>query len=187
MTKWFTADWHLGHANIIEYCRRPFADVSVMDNAIIDRHNSVVGDDDDVYMIGDVTLRGIQAIREYIGRLNGSIKVVPGSHDWGWLTGYRESIKPVSRSGHDLVVLPPLYSLEINVFKQYPLVIVLCHYALRVWDRSHYNSLHLYGHSHGILGVLPGTDRSMDVGVDTNNFYPYSLEEIKETLCQNQL
>jgi len=34
---------------------------------------------------------------------------------------------------------------------------------------------------------LPGTDRSMDVGVDTNNFYPYSLEEIKETLCQNQL
>ena len=25
---------------------------------------------------------------------------------------------------------------------------------------------------------MPGICRSMDVGVDTNNFYPYALEEI---------
>jgi len=28
---WFTADFHLGHANIIRYCARPFAVVDRMD------------------------------------------------------------------------------------------------------------------------------------------------------------
>jgi calcineurin-like phosphoesterase family protein len=183
MTKWFTADWHMGHANILEYCHRPFFEASVMDSAIIDRHNSVVGDDDDVFVLGDVTLLGLPAMREYIGAMNGNIAVVPGGHDWRWLRGYKEGVKPVSRSGYDLMVFPPLYTLELEEGERYPFVIVLCHYAMRVWDRSHYGSLHLYGHSHG---MLPGIGRSMDVGVDTNNFYPYSLEEIKEKLCQNQ-
>lgn len=26
MTRWFTADLHFGHTNIIRYCERPFAD-----------------------------------------------------------------------------------------------------------------------------------------------------------------
>ena len=46
---------------------------------------------------------------------------------------------------------------------------------MRVWARSHYNSIHLYGHSHG---RLDGIGKSMDIGVDTNNFYPYSLDDI---------
>lgn len=35
------------------------------------------------------------------------------------------------------------------------------------------------GHVHG---KMPGIGRQMDVGVDTNGFYPYSWEEIKERL-----
>jgi len=34
---WFTADFHLGHFNIIRYCHRPFASVEEMDNAICER------------------------------------------------------------------------------------------------------------------------------------------------------
>lgn len=52
---------------------------------------------------------------------------------------------------------------------------MLSHYAMRVWNKSHHQSIHLYGHSHG---TLPGFGRSMDVGVDTNNLYPYHLDEI---------
>jgi hypothetical protein len=26
---------------------------------------------------------------------------------------------------------------------------VLCHYAMRVWNRSHHGAWHLYGHSQG--------------------------------------
>ena len=52
--------------------------------------------------------------------------------------------------------------------------IVLCHYALRVWHKSHFNSLHFYGHSHG---RLPGVVKSFDVAVDTMNFSPISINE----------
>ena len=36
---WFTADFHLGHFNIIGFCKRPFADTPEMNEAIIERLN----------------------------------------------------------------------------------------------------------------------------------------------------
>jgi len=57
--------------------------------------------------------------------------------------------------------------------------IVACHYAMRTWPKSHYGSWQIYGHSHG---KLPGMGKQMDVGVDTNNFYPYSLKQIIEMM-----
>ncbi len=41
---------------------------------------------------------------------------------------------------------------EVSVHGQ---PIVLCHYALRVWNRSNRGSWHLYGHSHGRLPEAP--------------------------------
>jgi calcineurin-like phosphoesterase family protein len=39
---WFTADFHLGHANIIRYCNRPFSTVEEMDQTILERLNASV-------------------------------------------------------------------------------------------------------------------------------------------------
>lgn len=61
----------------------------------------------------------------------------------------------------------------------YPQVIVLCHYALRVWDRSHYGSWHLFGHSHG---HLPGLGLSLDIGVDCHGYRPLSLAEVADNM-----
>ena len=52
--------------------------------------------------------------------------------------------------------------------------IVIFHWCLRVWARSHYNSYHAYAHSHG---KLPPIGKSWDCGVDNNNFTPINLEE----------
>jgi calcineurin-like phosphoesterase family protein len=43
--------------------------------------------------------------------------------------------------------------------------VVLCHYAMRTWNKSHYNSWQLYGHSHG--GLAPW-GKQHDVGLDAN-------------------
>ena len=61
----------------------------------------------------------------------------------------------------------------------YPQVIVLCHYALRVWDRAHYGSWHLYGHSHG---QLPSLGLSLDVGVDCHGYRPLNLVEVGDRM-----
>ena len=55
--------------------------------------------------------------------------------------------------------------------------IVLCHYALRVWNRSNRGSWHPYGHSHGRLPEAP-VSLSLDVGVDTHDFRPWQFDEI---------
>src|ERR1700745_301785 len=60
-------------------------------------------------------------------------------------------------------------------------LIVLCHYALRVWNRSNRGSWHLSGHSHGRLPQVANY-LSMDVGADTHDFCPWHFDEIKNRM-----
>ena len=60
--------------------------------------------------------------------------------------------------------------------------IVLSHYAMRIWDRSHFGTWHLFGHSHGSMPDDP-TSRSLDVGVDVWNYRPVSYEQIKARMA----
>ena len=72
----FTSDLHLGHANIIRLCNRPFSNVEEMDETIINNWNSVVTDNDDVYILGDFSYKSENPI-SYLKKLNLPHKVVP--------------------------------------------------------------------------------------------------------------
>jgi len=171
---YFTADEHFGHKSILKYCRRPFATVEDMDNEIIARRNDVVGSNDVVYGLGDFTLS--EDPRSYFAQLNGIARIVPGGHDRRWIKKYRT----LYTRDAEVEILPPLFTLKIPIVdRKHPLAIVLCHYSLRIWSRSHYGSFHCFGHSHG---RLPEYGRSMDVGVDAHDFYPVSLQEVFDTL-----
>jgi calcineurin-like phosphoesterase family protein len=160
----FTADQHFSHANIIKYCHRPFNDVNHMNTIMIERWNSKVKNAIDVvYVIGDFiyTHSKIER-RNIISKLNGQIVLIRGDHDGPWYTGLYQISDDTS-----LMIL------------DHSIPITLCHWCMRVWPKSHYNSWHLYGHSHG---MLPSEGKSHDVGVDNNNFYPLSLDEITEIM-----
>ena len=49
-TKYFTADLHFGHANIIKFCNRPFKSVEDMDKTLIRNWNETVQPDDEIYI-----------------------------------------------------------------------------------------------------------------------------------------
>lgn len=153
---YFTADEHYGHSNIIKYCNRPFTTVKEMDETLIKNHNQLVRDSDLVYHLGDFAWsRENEFVWDtYIDKLNGAHFFIQGSHD-RWL--------------HDGV--DQIYELKVE-----GQIIILCHYAMRVWPRSHYNSWQLYGHSHGKLKSI---GKSYDVGVDNNGFKPVSFEQLK--------
>ena len=158
MNYFFTSDEHYGHNNVIKYCQRPFSSVEEMDEELIKRHNEVVKDGDHVIHGGDFTLGDNKFFNSIINRLNGLHTFIVGSHD-NWLE---------RKTNHEI--------LEFQIEGKH---IIVCHYAMRVWPRSHYGSWQLYGHSHG---KLPPIGAQMDIGVDTHNFYPYSFEEIKEIM-----
>jgi len=154
----FTADQHYGHANIIRFCDRPFATVDEMDEELIRRHNEIVGPDDIVVHAGDFANRSARTPQSYLEQLNGTHVMVRGSHD-RWLG---ESAREI---------------LELQIEGQY---VVVCHYALRTWPRSHYGSWQLHGHSHGTLAPI---GKQWDVGVDNNAFAPVSFARIQEMMA----
>lgn len=176
MNIWFTVDTHFGHENVIRYNQRPFSSVSEMDEALIENWNEAVQPDDTIYHLGDFTLKGKSQAEDYFHHLNGRIQVVPGGHDHRW----NQKHDYYSKSGHPVVILPPLQTIKVSLpVSDQQQLIVLCHYSMRVWDRSHYGSWHLYGHSHG---NLPPIANSLDVGVDCWEYRPASLAAVQKEI-----
>lgn len=171
---WFTSDTHFGHKNIIKYTHRPFSSVEEMNEALIENWNNRVQDNDEVYHLGDVALCSPNKLRKILARLKGKIYLIKGNHDlsaeacqdrFEWIKDY--------------------YELEVDDSNGYKgkQLLVLFHYAMRVWQASHYGSYHLYGHSHGELPDIPDS-LSFDVGVDCHNYAPINYDEVKHIMSK---
>jgi len=153
---WITSDQHFGHEAIIKYCQRPFKNAREMDDCIVDQFNSKVGKKDVVYHLGDFSFhKPIQ----FLKCLNGEHHLIRGNHD------AKQGLE-CFKSVQDVLLLKGI-ARDFGIF--------LSHYSHRVWPHSHYGFGHCFGHSHGRLEEYA---RSFDIGVDTNNFYPYNIEEI---------
>jgi len=165
----FTSDLHFGHSQnkhgyggIIMHANRPFKTTEEMDEALIANYNSVVKTGDHVWILGDFAWRDH---RKYLHRLNGKKFLIKGSHDKMNL-----STLQLFAEVHEGMV--------IRMFNKTSFVLTHC--AMRVWERSHYGSINLYGHSHGRLLEYPEyfNKMQMDVGVDVWQFKPVALETI---------
>lgn len=189
---WFTSDTHFRHANIIKYCKRPFLweddlrddgdwisetikrqRAKEMTDCLVSRWNEKISKQDTVYHLGDFTYGHDTDALKLFGKLNFKyLRIIFGNHDDAIRqlqhTRYKEQACVFFNGSFD----------EIKIYNQ---EIVLCHYALKVWNKSHHGAWHLYGHSHGTLPDDPYS-LSMDVGVDTNDYYPYSFDDIKKVM-----
>lgn len=184
---WFTSDYHLFHKNIIRLSSRPFDSVMEMNEEIRDRHNALVSKDDTVFNLGDlmllprqVTKEEIEAAVDFLKSFNGNINYVVGNHE--------QHIQYVNHP--NWVARDPLVEIIVPNGTERGQGVILCHYALRTWDAAHYGTWHLFGHSHGGLKDDNGErfsenekSLSMDVGVDTNDYKPYSYEDIKQIMA----
>lgn len=163
---WFTSDTHFGHKNIIKLCNRPFEDPAAMDEGMIVAWNSVIKQDDIVWHLGDFSFHRStwQPDAKIVERLHGVKNIIAGNHDnVGFL-----------RKCNFVQVIDGIHQ-ESFPFEDEMIWIVMAHFPMREWNHFYRGSYHLYGHVHN---GLPGYGRSMDVGVDTNNFMPYSLADI---------
>ena len=133
---WFTADFHLGHKNIIRYCNRPFQTVEEMNQEILERLNSRVKANDILYFLGDFCIGPKARAAELRQQIRcKKIFALAGNHD-----------KETRKLTQEFTWLNDLAEVSLNGQR-----IVLCHYAMRVWNQSSRGAWHLYGHSHGKL------------------------------------
>lgn len=165
-----TSDLHLGHAKIIEYSHRPFKDLQEMNEKLILNWNNKVPPDANVYLIGDMCLAKHDEVRKFRERLNGKIFLVRGNHDQKTIKGDLFQLFEWVKDYHE--------DDYIDGTK-----IVMCHYAFRAWNKSHFGSWNIFGHSHGHLEDLG--NKQFDVGVDNNPRYePWSFKEIADIMSK---
>ena len=177
---WFTADSHIGHRNIIKYCKRPFSDVEEMNETLISNWNKVVGKDDFVFHLGDFSVGGAAEWTSLLDSLNGRIFLVLGNHDMNNVDqGFMRRFEDVSMQ------------MLISIGKQR---VYLNHYPFLCYGGAYRGTWQLFGHVHTNISML-GLDsprlrmlfpRQYDVGVDNNSYTPISFDEV-EIKIQEQI
>ena len=162
-----TSDPHFYHGNIIKYKNRPFSGFWEMNAVMADNWNRTVGADDEVYILGDLTLRDGEIAEQTLEGLHGRKYLVRGNHDY-FAADYRGKSLEWAKDYHELTVGNDLF--------------VLCHYPFAEWNRQRRGAYHLHGHQHNHsdynLRQRREGLRRYDVGVDANGFAPVPLEKI---------
>lgn len=180
-TIWYTADSHFGHDNIIKHCNRPFSSVEEMDEALIEKWNSVVGKNDMVYHLGDVGLGTDTHTLHCVSRLKGHKRLIYGNHD---------SVHPRHRksSGRQRTWLQ--FFESINAFDMHKIAgreVMLSHFPY-AGDHTETDRMMQYrlpfdgrflihGHVHE-KWLLQAAQ--LNVGVDVHDFLPVPLEKVTE-------
>ena len=134
---YFISDLHLGHANCLRFDNRPFNSIEEQDETIIKNWNDKVTDNDDVYILGDISWYNPTKTAEIFSQLKGRLHLIKGNHDTSKQLRNNE--------------LRDCFC-EITDYKELYLDgrtgIVLCHYPIPCFKNHFYGWSHLYGHVH---------------------------------------
>lgn len=175
----FTSDLHIGHANIIKYCNRPYADVQEMSEQILKSWNGTVPEDADVFILGDVFFRISKYNQKlFMDKLNGRKHLILGNHD--------------RLSNLELSCYKHISSLDQIVIKQRVedkheyTTLVLSHYPLYSWAGITRGTFNLFGHEHNSIPNSEYLLSQMDVGWDVK-LKPFSWTDICEAFTQRML
>ena len=167
---YFTADLHLGHANIIKHCNRPFSSVDEMDEYLISAWNSQVSSNDTVYIIGDLIFRAYRLPDSYLSRLLGRKHLILGNHDKDW-------VKKVDMSKY-FVSVERFVEMSDGQRK-----ITLCHYPLMSWNKITKGSYMIHGHIHNnrdamYFPLMQKMPNLLNAGVEINKYNPVKIDDL---------
>ncbi len=171
--KFYTADLHIDHKNIIKLCKRPFSDIHEMRETFIEVWNNKVSRGDDVYHLGDFAF-GVTYATKFIERLNGTIHFISGNHDeeaMGKLAQMKDNGCPQLKNS--------LFHGAYKEVRDEGHKVILFHYPIYEWNGFYRKdqAIHLHGHTHQNIG-RSFKKNAFDVGCDGWNFEPVSLKEI---------
>jgi len=184
----FTSDFHLFHKNVLRFDNRPFADIHEMHQVLEDNWNKVVGPDDIVIYLGDLSFArkgDIAFVEGILHKLNGTIHFIMGNHD-----DYREISKNTRfESIQDYLEVRVGHMVENknNITERVETLFCCMHYPIYSWNKSHHGSYMIHGHCHGNLHHGEDANfyinrRVIDVGCMLTDYKPISYLEVIDRL-----
>lgn len=129
----YISDMHFDHANCLHFDNRPFKDVDDMNEKMIANWNSVVANEDHVYILGDFCWKKEDRWLEILLRLKGQKTLIQGNHD----------ITPSKKTRNLFADVKDKKIIDDNGRK-----IVLNHEPIPCFRNHFYGWYHLYGHVH---------------------------------------
>lgn len=171
-----TSDLHLCHDRQFVWGPRGFRSIFEMNETIIDNFNHVVTDDDDLYILGDLMLKDDVAGMKCMNHIPGRKHIILGNHD----TLNRQDRYPEIRGFVDMKYADMLKYRGYHFF--------MCHFPTLTGNLDDGKSLkqrtiNLCGHSHVQDSLSDwGNNPIFHVELDTNNCYPWALDDIIEKI-----
>ena len=166
---YYIADTHFGHEKIIKKCARPFASVYEMNEALIAAWNERVGDEDTIWILGDMfhQCANPEAI---LWRLKGRKRLVLGNHDETW----------TNRVDMELFFDSVDWIAETQEGDR---ELILCHYPMMAWKHKK-RAWMVHGHIHNDTDgdywhLIRDNPRLLNAGVDVNGYRPVTFEEME--------
>jgi len=192
MKIYFSADYHLDHANIIKYANRPFTHkhdlnpdetwkspeikqqrCQEMNLSIVRNHNNKLTEDDLLYHIGDFSFKGTSNARYWENQLNGTITHILGNHDKN--NGVKSYIThAIMKFGGNIVYVThvPPENNQMETLESYVISacdFIICGHVHDLWKHKHIETW-----SHGCRNKK----LAINVGVDVWNYEPVSIYSI---------
>lgn len=170
-TIFLISDTHFNHGNAIKYCRRPFVDATDMNERLIYNWNSVVGENDIVYHLGDFILGSPDTIETILPRLNGHIILLRGNHDTETkLNKYAEHPDKITVK-------------EMAYFQYNGLWFILCHFPIfsedfaKLLTKNNPEVIMCHGHLHNETPFIESVNM-FNVSADNIDFTPILINKI---------
>ena len=176
----FASDYHFRHQKPYNTFLRPdgrflryeFASAEEGDEAMIDRHNAVVKDNDRIYMVGDIAFH--KRDLPLLSRMKGRKVLIKGNHDICDLKDYLpyfDDIRGVHQFAGMVITHIPIHPDSLG------------RWGFNVHGHLHYNQvmekyIH-YGANESFTTEKPDP-RYFNVSVERINYTPISLEEVKK-------
>ncbi|MGN1281234.1 MAG: metallophosphoesterase [Succinivibrio sp.] len=175
---YLTSDLHIGHLNIIKYCRKEFefSEKGRMEceDLILRNYNCVVSDNDIVLIMGDLFFGPAECIdyaKDFFSKLKGRRILLKGNHDQRTLRFYRDELGFEACMG--------FIAFEDLFFCHYPLDEVKSKYEIFLkeeFDKGKFSTIY-HGHIHDKDPVCEDGICRINVSVDykPNNYSPLQL------------
>ena len=194
----FTSDTHYGHANI---CRgvtnwrdengnvpinttRDFETLEQMNDKIVESINSVVGEDDTLFHLGDWSFGGYDNIEEFRNRIVcKNVHLILGNHDHH-IERNKGDIQRLFSSVNQYLHLEVKWEGK-DKFEHARFA--LMHYPIASWNGMNDGVIHLHGHVHLPNNLRVTNGKAMDVGVDGNNYEPISMGEVLKIMSKQPI
>jgi calcineurin-like phosphoesterase family protein len=204
---YFTSDNHYNHSNLcsaVTKWRQPvvldggevaevipdsvrnFDSLEKMNSTIVNNINAVVDQDDILISLGDWSFGGFDKIEEFRNRLVcQNIYLITGNHDHHQVNNRSEIQSIFTKVIEYYTQLEVTYNSVVKNGLEETVKFVLCHFPICSWHDMNKGVIELFGHVHLPPNKKLREGKAMDVGMDGNNFKPYSLTEIL-SIMKNQ-